>query len=217
MTKYDSSFLNTTEIADMGTYLLVPSPSSLGRNHKTSPREHKYSSSCVASPMRASRMTNASTAAFSDASLSGRSSTMSHCRYDSDVSMMSGTIKVADLLNQTIDYKTIDHRPARTGSKIRRDMFGNLRAVPNHLRLNFTGPEPFVRTRRGHDPDLDPMLNSHLYVDHLVERLSRTLDVRGVNATRQKFSGNKGLKGYWNPYLMMSNKSKYAQISNPNL
>lgn len=121
-------------------------------------------------------------------------------------------MKVADLFNRTIDLS------ARSGSKIRRDMFGNLRAVPEHKKLKAYEPEEtFTRTRRGHDPDLDPLLNPHLYVDNLVERLSHSLDVRGVNSTRDKFSGKHGLKGYWNPYLMMSNRSKYAQISNPNL
>lgn len=129
-----------------------------------------------------------------------------------NTSTLSGTVKIADLLNKTIDPS------ASSGSKIRRDMFGNLRAVPEHKMLRaYEEPEPLSERRRGHDPDLDPLLNPHLYVDHLVERLSRTLDVRGVNHGRKKFSGKHGLKGYWNPYLMMSDRSKYAQISNPNL
>ena len=129
-----------------------------------------------------------------------------------NTSTLSGTVKIADLLNRTIDPS------ASSGSKIRRDMFGNLRAVPEHKMLRaYEESDSFIEKGNGHDPVLDPLLNPHLYVDNLVERLSRTLDVRGVNHRRKKFSGNHGLKGYWNPYLMMSNRSKYAQISNPNL
>ena len=93
-----------------------------------------------------------------------------------NTSTLSGTVKVADLLNRTIDPS------ACSGSKIRRDMFGNLRACPEHKMLRaYEESDFFVIKRSGHDPDLDPLLNPHLYVDNLVERLSRTLDVRGVN------------------------------------
>jgi len=129
-----------------------------------------------------------------------------------NTSTLSGTVKISDLLNRTIDPS------ACSGSKIRRDMFGNLRAVPEHKMLRaYEESDCFIAKRRGHDPELDALFNPHLYVDNLVERLSHTLDVRGVNHRRKKFSGKHVLKGYWNPYLMMSNRSKYAQISNPNL
>jgi len=40
--------------------------------------------------------------------------------------------------------------------------------------------------------------------------------MKKTNVPREKFSGrHKLLKGYWNPYLMMNDKRKYAQISNP--
>jgi len=40
--------------------------------------------------------------------------------------------------------------------------------------------------------------------------------MRLINQGRDKFSGKqKLLKGYWNPYLMMSDKSRYAHYANP--
>lgn len=86
--------------------------------------------------------------------------------------------------------QTAPIRPVLTGSKIRRDMFGNLRAVPRHL--SATGPREsaaFKLTPEKPKHNIDALLDANLYVERIVDRLSKTIDARTVNKNRQRFSG----------------------------
>jgi hypothetical protein len=116
-------------------------------------------------------------------------------------------IKVADLIKD---------RDVLPKSTIRRDMFGNLRAAPKYTRIE---PEQsndgFTETLRKPSRDIDPLLDPHLYVAH-VTRVAKSADARQVRQARIKFSGRqRALRGYWNPYLMMDDGRKYAQLANP--
>lgn len=123
----------------------------------------------------------------------------------------SATIKVADLINM---------RAVLPKSKIRRDMFGNLRAVPRSTRMMPAEEnEGFTLTQQQQTRGLDSLLHPTLYVEHLT-RVARSCDRRGdkwkINQLRAKFSGRqKSLQGCWNPYLSMRDDRKYAQIANP--
>lgn len=100
----------------------------------------------------------------------------------------SATIKVADLINM---------RAVLPKSKIRRDMFGNLRAVPRSTRMMPAEEnEGFTRTQQQQTGGLDSLLNPTLYVEHLT-RMARSCDRRHfsagdkwkINQLRAKFSG----------------------------
>ena len=105
--KYDSEFLSLTQ-----NHLTVPSPKGnaklIGRLR---PRR------------RSSRLSSATTAAYSDSHSAHSTCAADNC-YESEIS--STNIKISDWLNKTVDFTQ------RSGSKIRRDMFGNLRPVPEH-------------------------------------------------------------------------------------
>ena len=156
-------------------------------------------------------MSEATTAAFSD-SISAHSTTVVDDFCDSEID--SSNVKVSDLLSKTIDGGF------RRKSKIRRDMFGNLRAVPEKKvprtanRFNRThaqGTEAFTITRP--QDDISSLLDPHIYVDDILERLSYSQDPRPVNRNRAKFS-NRSLKSNWNPYLSRNDLSMYAQNYN---
>lgn len=125
----------------------------------------------------------------------------------------SATIKVADLINM---------QAVLPKSRIRRDMFGNLRAVPNNARMEPAEENNgFTLTQQQRSTALDSLLDPTLYVQHLT-RVARSCDRRGdkwkVNQLRTKFSGRqKSLQGRWNPYLCMNDERKYARIANPNM
>ena len=198
MQKYDSEF-------SMTHHLTVPSPKGstklIGR---LKPRR------------RSSRLSSATTAAFSD-SHSAHSTCAADNYYESEIS--STNIVISDLFNKTVDCSQ------RSGSKIRRDMFGNLRAVPEHRLLrnvhrrvnanrtltrhtnNFTSIQP--------EQDILPLLDPHIYVNEIMDRLTRSQDPRPVNRYRTKFSErHRNLQTKWNPFLSRNGKSTYAHNYN---
>jgi len=170
MMKYDSDFLSMTQ-----AHLTVPSPKA---NAKLIGRYRSRRGS--------SRLSSANTAAYTD-SRSALSTSVADNTYDSEIEFKN--IKISDLLNKTIDCTQ------RSGSKIRRDMCGNLRSVPEHRlhrvhrRNNISqvnGTDHFIIIRP--EQDISPLLDPHKYVDDIIYRLSRSQDPRPINRYRQKFS-----------------------------
>lgn len=98
LNKYDPEYMSKTL-----SYLTVPST-----KHST----------CLHPRRRSSKLSDATTAAFSD-SHSAHSTAALENNYDSEVD--SSNIKISDFLSATADKRE---------SKIRRDFCGNLRAVP---------------------------------------------------------------------------------------
>ena len=157
-------------------------------------------------PKSSSYRSDASTA-YTSTAVSARSSAMSEYPAEAQCEL-EGTIKVADLINM---------RAVLPKSTIRRDMFGNLRPVPRAARIAVEGEnEGFAETQQKPKRSIDPLLNPALYVERIT-RIAKSCDTRKVNLLRQKFSGQQRQLGYWNPYLKMSDSSKYAQLANPYL
>lgn len=104
----------------------LTTPSNRAKSNSSRPRQ------------RSARLSEAPTA-FTDGDHSARSSTICYSHFDTD--MESSYIKVSDLLNRTVN-------PAFAGSKIRRDMFGNLRETPKHMRAKSTENKAFTITEQ---------------------------------------------------------------------
>jgi hypothetical protein len=93
---------------------------------------------------------------------------------------LEGTIKVADLINM---------RTVLPKSKIRRDMFGNLRPAPRVAKIEVSSKiEGFTQTDQKPKRSIDTLLNPALYVERIT-RIAKSCDARKVNLLRQKFSG----------------------------
>jgi len=143
---------------------------------------------------------------------------MDTSRFESE--MENSVIKVSDLLNQTYAHPVLKNHGK---SKIRRDMFGNLRPVPRPPSVQVVKTDEFTVTHQHRGRNISTLLDPHLYVNQLLERVSQSVEqkssnLRVINKERPRYSGkHKLLKGYWNPYLMMHDGRKYAHFANPSI